>query len=228
MRWAPAASIATFILGLTAAADMAVAAQPTQDQASAIRSSCRGDYRSYCASVPTGGSEALQCLEKNVASLSPACQKAVNAVKSGAPAATPAAAPAPSAAKTPAAPAPSSATPPAPPAQSATAAPATPGQSATATPAVPPAAAKSAAPKKTVATTPPAAAVPSAKPVQPPVVRVYTPRERLFLLRTSCGGDVRAFCPGIPLGGGRVIACLEAHGPSLSPRCQSAMATLAR
>jgi hypothetical protein len=70
--------------------------------------------------------------------------------------------------------------------------------------------------------------VPSAKPVQPLVVRVYTPRERLILLRSSCGGDVRAFCPGIPLGGGRVIACLEALGPSLSPRCQSAMAALAR
>jgi len=78
---------------------MAVAAQPTQDQASAIRSSCRGDYRSYCANVLTGGSEALQCLEKNVASLSPACQKAVNAVKGGAPPAPPA----PAAAKTPAA-----------------------------------------------------------------------------------------------------------------------------
>ena len=80
MRWTPAASIATFILGLTAAADMAVAAPPTQDQA-------------------TGGSEALQCLEKNVASLSRACQKAVNAVKGGAPPALPA----PAAAKTPAA-----------------------------------------------------------------------------------------------------------------------------
>jgi len=70
----------------------------------------------------------------------------------------------------------------------------------TAAPAVPPAAAKSAAPKKTVATTPPAAAVPSAKPVQPPVVRVYTPRERLILLRSSCGGDVRCFLPAHSVG----------------------------
>ncbi|MGB6768870.1 MAG: cysteine rich repeat-containing protein, partial [Methyloceanibacter sp.] len=54
----------------------------------------------------------------------------------------------------------------------------------------------------------------------PPVARAYRPRQKIFLLRTSCGGDVRALCPGVPLGGGRVIACLEAHAPSLSPNCQ--------
>src|SRR5262249_1537451 len=103
-----------------------------------------------------------------------------------------------------------------------------PPQSATAPPAAPAAPAKRAAPKKTVAAKPPAAAPQPAAPTAPPVVRVYTPRERLFMLRTSCGGDVRAFCPGIPLRGGRLIACLPAHGPSLPPNCQSAMAALAR
>jgi Cysteine rich repeat len=87
-----AAGIITLILGPVVTADTAPAAQPNQAQASAIRSSCRSDYRSHCASVPTGGPEALQCLQKNVASLSPACQKAVNAVATGAPAA-PAASP---------------------------------------------------------------------------------------------------------------------------------------
>ena len=101
-------------------------------------------------------------------------------------------------------------------------------QSATAARAAPAAPAKSAAAKKTVAAKPPAATPQVAAQAAPPVVRVYTPRERLLMLRTSCGGDVRAFCPGIPLGGGRLIACLQAHGPSLSPNCQSAMADLAR
>jgi hypothetical protein len=61
----------------------AVQAAPTQAQQDAIRSSCQTDYRKYCASVPTGGSAALQCLEKNVASLSSSCQQAVNAVSGG-------------------------------------------------------------------------------------------------------------------------------------------------
>src|SRR5262245_26151183 len=164
MRWTPAASIATLILGLTVAADLAAAAQPTQAQASAIRSACRSDYQSYCASVPTGGPQALQCLEKNVASLSPSCQKAVNAVAGGAPAAPaatqPAATPAAPAATTTASPAPSSA-------PAAT----TPAQSATTAPATPAAPAESAAPK-TVAAKSPAAAPQSAAPTAPPVVRV--------------------------------------------------------
>jgi hypothetical protein len=58
-------------------------AAPTQAQQQAIRSSCQNDYRTYCASVPTGGAEALQCLEKNVASLSSACQQAVKAAIGG-------------------------------------------------------------------------------------------------------------------------------------------------
>lgn len=61
----------------------AVAQQPTQAQANAIRQSCRADYQAHCASVPTGGSAALQCLQGNMASLSPACQSAVGATESG-------------------------------------------------------------------------------------------------------------------------------------------------
>ena len=58
-------------------------ATPTQAQQQAIRSSCQGDYRTYCASVPTGGAAALQCLEKNIASLSAPCQQAVKAATGG-------------------------------------------------------------------------------------------------------------------------------------------------
>jgi hypothetical protein len=58
-------------------------AAPTQAQQEAIRSSCQSDYRTYCASVPPGGSAALQCLEQNVAKLSSACQSAVKAATGG-------------------------------------------------------------------------------------------------------------------------------------------------
>lgn len=60
------------------------AQQPTSAQAAAIRSACRADYQSHCASVPTGGSAALQCLMQNAPSLSPGCQQALNAVQGGA------------------------------------------------------------------------------------------------------------------------------------------------
>src|SRR5882724_10685772 len=61
----------------------AAAQQPTKAQGDAIRQSCRADYRSYCASVPTGGMAALQCLQGHLADLSPPCQSAVGAVAGG-------------------------------------------------------------------------------------------------------------------------------------------------
>ena len=60
------------------------AKQPSSAQVSAIRSACRSDYPKVCAGVPTGGAPALQCLEKNKAKLSPACEKAVAAASGGA------------------------------------------------------------------------------------------------------------------------------------------------
>lgn len=66
---------------LFATAVPAFAQAPTDAQKSAIRSSCRSDYQAHCASVTPGGAEALQCLEKNMASLSAACQSAVRAVE---------------------------------------------------------------------------------------------------------------------------------------------------
>lgn len=73
------------ILGLTLLPGPARAQQPTEAQKSAIRSSCQTDYRAHCASVTPGGPEALACLRRNAASLSSACQTAVNAI-GGAPA----------------------------------------------------------------------------------------------------------------------------------------------
>ncbi|MGN9273764.1 hypothetical protein ACTMO5_15120, partial [Enterococcus faecium] len=59
-------------------------------QRDAIKSQCRNDYIAHCSSVPPGGEASLQCLQKNMASLAPACASAVKAVE--APAAAPAAA----------------------------------------------------------------------------------------------------------------------------------------
>jgi hypothetical protein len=56
-----------------------VSAAPTAEQQAAIRASCRADFKANCKGVPTGGAEALQCLETNVTKLSPDCQAAVKA-----------------------------------------------------------------------------------------------------------------------------------------------------
>jgi len=76
---------------LACGATPVLAQQPTKAQGDAIRQSCRADYQSHCAGVPTGGKEALACLQQNAASLSPACQHAVAAVGGGGAAAKPSA-----------------------------------------------------------------------------------------------------------------------------------------
>ena len=94
--WAALATV-TF-----ATAAPAFAQAPSQAQRDAIKSQCRSDYMAHCSSVPPGGEASLQCLQKNMSSLSSGCQSAVRAVE--APAA-PKAESAPAAPKTEAAPA---------------------------------------------------------------------------------------------------------------------------
>jgi hypothetical protein len=76
---------------LTAAVLMNVAPAfsqaPSQAQRDAIKSECRSDYIAHCSSVPPGGEASLQCLQKNMSSLSSACQGAVRAVEAPAAAA---------------------------------------------------------------------------------------------------------------------------------------------
>jgi hypothetical protein len=50
-----------------------------------------------------------------------------------------------------------------------------------------------------------------------------SPREEIRLLRSVCGSDFRTYCAGVRPGGGRGLACLQAHGPDLAPQCQSAL-----
>ena len=54
------------------------AQQPAKAQEAAIRSACQADFASHCSGVKPGGSAALSCLQRNAASLSPACQTAVS------------------------------------------------------------------------------------------------------------------------------------------------------
>src|SRR6195256_2061673 len=74
----------------------------------------------------------------------------------------------------------------------------------------------------TAATTSPAAA-----PAPALVLRPMRPREELFVVRSACGGDVRALCGGVAPGGGRIARCLATQAASLSPACKEVLAQFA-
>jgi hypothetical protein len=76
------AALWAIMAGATFATAMPAFSQaPTDAQRSAIRSACRSDYMAHCSSVPPGGIASLQCLQKNMSSLSSGCQSAVRAVE---------------------------------------------------------------------------------------------------------------------------------------------------
>ena len=79
-KQAPTLTVLTVALTFTIAMP-AFAQAPTDAQRSEIRSACRSDYAAHCSSVPPGGMESLQCLQKNMSSLSSGCQSAVRAVE---------------------------------------------------------------------------------------------------------------------------------------------------
>ncbi len=54
-------------------------AQLSSAQQSALRANCRSDFMSHCSGVTPGSKDALVCLQKNVARLSPGCRTAVSA-----------------------------------------------------------------------------------------------------------------------------------------------------
>ncbi|HEY3030390.1 MAG TPA: cysteine rich repeat-containing protein [Bradyrhizobium sp.] len=256
------APLATILFGLT----MPVFSQaPTDAQRNAIRSECRSDYEAHCASVPPGGAASLQCLQKNISSLSPGCQTAVRAVEAPvAPKAEsiPAAAPAQPAAEStppPAAKAVASTTAKKPSSaqiaairsacrsdyQKVCAGVPTGGSAALqclekykskvsapcqqAVGAASGGAAASAA--GGAATAAPATAAPAGAPAAAPapalVLRPLRPREEIFVLRSACGGDVRALCGGVQAGGGRIAQCLATQAASLSPACKEVLSQFA-
>ena len=69
------------VAAILATAAPAFAQAPSQAQRDAIKSRCRSDYIAHCSSVPPGGEASLQCLQKNMSSLSSSCQSAVRAVE---------------------------------------------------------------------------------------------------------------------------------------------------
>jgi hypothetical protein len=257
-RWVPFAT--TIFMAVTPAFSQA----PTDAQRSAIRSACRSDYEAHCASVPPGGAASLQCLQKNMSSLSSSCQTAVGAVE-------PPAESAPAAVAT--KPATETAAPAAPKAAAASTAAKKPSSAQVAAirsacrsdyqkvcagvptggaPALQcleknkskvspaceqavnaagggggaaPAAAAGSAPAAAATASPGAA--PAAAPVPALVLRPMRPREELFVLRSACGGDVRALCGGVPVGGGRIVRCLATQAASLSPACKEVLGQFA-
>jgi hypothetical protein len=252
-RLAPWLSVAAIL----ATAAPAFAQAPSQAQRDAIKSQCRSDYIAHCSSVPPGGEASLQCLQKNMSSLSSSCQSAVRAVEAPA-AAKPADTAAPKAA------APAAATTTAPKAAESTAAPA--GQPTSAQISAVRSACRSDYPKvcagvptggapalqcleknkaklsagceKAVsaasgggapaAGTAPAAAA-AAAPAAPTVIvlRPMRPREELLVLRSACGADVRSICGGVAPGGGRIVQCLATNAAQLSPACKDVLSQFA-
>jgi len=175
-----------------------VAAQaPTQAQRAAIKSQCRSDYMAHCSSIAPGGAASLQCLQKNLASLAPGCQAAVQAVTGSSeaksePVSGPKSEPATeSKPETAAAPATETKTEPTP-------------ATTTATPAAPAA----------------ASASKSAGMKKPSSVQASA-------VRSACRSDYPKVCAGVPTGGAQALQCLEKNKASLSPACQNAVAAVA-
>lgn len=44
-------------------------------------------------------------------------------------------------------------------------------------------------------------------------------------LRSACASDIRAVCPGIQPGGGRILACVQANADKISQPCKNAIAS---
>ena len=251
-KFVPWLSVAAII----ATAAPAFAQAPSQAQRDAIKSQCRSDYIAHCSSVPPGGEASLQCLQKNMSSLSSSCQSAVRAVEAPA-AAT--AKPADTAAPKAAAPAAATTTAP----KAAAAAPA--GQPSSAQISAIRSACRSDYPKvcagvptggapalqcleKNKAKLSPACeqavaaasgggaapgaggtatAAPAAAAPTVIVLRPMRPREELFVLRSACGADVRAICGGVAPGGGRIVQCLATNAGSLSSACKDVLGQFA-
>ena len=45
-------------------------------------------------------------------------------------------------------------------------------------------------------------------------------------LANHCGADIKKFCKGLNLGGGRIQSCLEQHAGKVSPTCTATLASV--
>jgi hypothetical protein len=171
---------------------------PTDAQRSAISSACRSDYIAHCSSVPPGGMASLQCLQKNMSSLSSSCKAAVNAIEAPAEPkadAKPEAKPETKSESKP------EAKPEAAPAAS------------TAPPTEKPAA------EKPAATTAPAPASKAAA-----ITAAKKPSSaQAAAIRSACRSDYMAHCSSVPTGGAAALNCLKQNKSKLSENCQQAV-----
>ena len=55
--------------------------------------------------------------------------------------------------------------------------------------------------------------------------RLHPPRKKIMLLR-FCRDDFKAHCPGVDVGEGRAVACLNENLAQLTPDCRGALAKL--
>ncbi len=242
----PCAAIVTF-----AALTHHAQAQLSSAQQSALRANCRSDFMSHCSGVTPGSKDALACLQKNVASLSPGCQAAVKptlpppAAKASPPPKPAAAAPKP---------APTAATAPPPKAapRQLTAAQkdamraSCRGDFMSHCSGVSPGGAEALAclqrnvgqlssackqvigstmapaTKKTVRTAPPAAAPPPAVAAPAPAAGGPTPQQ-MKAVKFTCRRDFKVHCRGVPQGGQEAMACLMRNAARLTPNCRTAV-----
>jgi hypothetical protein len=193
----------------------AQAQQPSAAQTSAIRSNCRSDFMANCSGVTPGGMDALNCLRRNTAKLSPSCSAAVSAISPSPAAPPPAAAASPSPAPVqtqmpPAAAAPSAAKP------------------ATTSPSKPKRTSPAAHPAATAAPPPPPPAASAAPTVPPLTPRLFIMPERRIAIVRICRAEAATLCAGTPPGGDRIIRCLAANAANLSPQCYDAIARVSR
>src|SRR6202035_3314611 len=47
-------------------------------------------------------------------------------------------------------------------------------------------------------------------------------QQTVAALRAACADDAQRLCAGVPLGGGRMVACLKEHKDALSDKCKQA------
>ena len=64
----------------------AAAPAPTPQQMNAIKFSCRREFANNCRGVPSGGSEAIDCLQRNTSKLTPDCKMSLAALGNARPA----------------------------------------------------------------------------------------------------------------------------------------------
>lgn len=49
------------------------------------------------------------------------------------------------------------------------------------------------------------------------------PRAQMQALRAACEADIRATCPGVQPGGGRLLQCVKDHPDKISKPCKDAL-----